>query len=606
VRKTASDFKQTSSITGRLRTVTVIIAVFFLLEFVALFISSSAFFNGLTHLHDLNHTGEIMRQAREAVTALRDSVEKAEQQPLNSDLQSIIATGSAEAEDLILQAQAERRKTRAEAHFMDDALVSFREFRKILNSSAPTAPAAQGLLANQYLAETIDSLSKAQIRVNEDSTTVFNEVSRTRYRPITVGIALALVFIALILAIGLLTARRIGNSVQSLVDAAKEVGSGNFQFTPPKVEADEIGFLADAFSQMAQSLSATTVSRNYVINVIDSMRDIVLFLEPNGAIRRANQRTPEILGYESEDLIGQSLLSLFPDGLPSMTELKNFEADAVKKNGLRVEVSVSIAPLSSEARLDAGGFVCVIGDITVRKRNEALIESRNLALASANRELEAFSYSVSHDLRTPLRALDGFSHALLEDYGSTLDADGKRYLDRIRSASQTMGKLIDDLLNLSRLSRAEMKHIQIDLSEMAKDIVAGIREREPLRDVEIFIQEKLNAVGDPALLRIVLSNLFENAWKYSSKTQSAKIDFGQAVNAGKEAFFVKDNGAGFNMEYSKKLFGAFQRLHTASEFPGTGVGLATVLRIIRRHDGDAWAIGEVGRGATFFFTLPEA
>ena len=231
------------------------------------------------------------------------------------------------------------------------------------------------------------------------------------------------------------------------------------------------------------------------------------------------------------------------------------------------------------------------------------VQARTAELAAINAELEAFSYSVSHDLRAPLRSIDGFSAALVEDYGDVIDAEGKNYLNRIRSNSQTMADLIDGLLTLSRLTRTEMRHETVDLSEIASDVMLQMRERDPQRKVIVDIAPNLITEGDGRLLRNVLENLLGNSWKFTSKTEDAQITFGSMPQEGKTVYFVRDNGAGFDMTYANKLFGAFQRLHGAKEYEGTGIGLATVQRIVRRHGGRIWAEGQVGAGATFFFTL---
>jgi signal transduction histidine kinase len=235
--------------------------------------------------------------------------------------------------------------------------------------------------------------------------------------------------------------------------------------------------------------------------------------------------------------------------------------------------------------------------------NQELLE-RAAALETANKELEAFSYSVSHDLRAPLRSIDGFSQAIIEDYGDGIDERGKDYLRRVRSAAQRMAHLIDDMLKLSRLTRNEMVLQEIDLSAIARDIADRMRNLEPERKVEFLIQPDLMVKGDWHLLRIALENLFNNAWKYTSKHPSARIEFGSRNVDREQVCFVKDDGAGFDMKYAKKLFGAFQRMHNEEEFPGTGVGLATVQRIIHRHGGKIWAESEVEKGATFHFTIP--
>ena len=236
---------------------------------------------------------------------------------------------------------------------------------------------------------------------------------------------------------------------------------------------------------------------------------------------------------------------------------------------------------------------------------QAVEETRRLndQLAAANKELDAFSHSVSHDLRAPLRGIDGWSLALLEDYGGQLDEQGRTFLNRVRAETQRMGGLVDDLLQLSRLSRAEMHRQPVDLSGIARKVVARLRETAPERSVEFIVQPDLVAQGDAPLLEVALTNLLGNAFKFTGKRTQARIEFGRADGAGGDAFFVRDNGAGFDMAYAKKLFGAFQRMHKTSDFPGTGIGLATVQRIVHRHGGRVWAEAAAGHGATFYFTL---
>ena len=242
-------------------------------------------------------------------------------------------------------------------------------------------------------------------------------------------------------------------------------------------------------------------------------------------------------------------------------------------------------------------------EIKERKRADEEIQRTNRELRAANKELEAFSYSVSHDLRTPLRSIDGFSQALLEDYADKLDSTALEHLQRVRRAAQRMAALIDDMLNLSRVTRCELHREKLDLSAMAKLIAAELREAEPARRVEFVIESGLTAVGDSQLLRAAMENLLRNSWKYTSGHPTARIEFGRSKEIDKHPFIIRDDGAGFDPRYADRLFGAFQRLHTAKEFPGTGVGLATVQRIIHRHGGEIWAEAEVEKGATFYFTL---
>ena len=225
------------------------------------------------------------------------------------------------------------------------------------------------------------------------------------------------------------------------------------------------------------------------------------------------------------------------------------------------------------------------------------------AADAANRELEAFAYSVSHDLRAPLRSIAGFSHLLMEEYYDKLDEEGKDSLNRISAATDKMGRLIDDLLNLSRLTRAEMTRQQVNISTLVRKIAEAKKMAQPEREVEFVIQDHLFVEGDSQLLNVLLENLLENAWKFTGKSESARIEFGALNKEGKLIYFTRDNGIGFDMQYAGKLFQPFQRVHAMNEFPGTGIGLATVKRIIERHGGRVWIESEEGKGTTVYFTL---
>ncbi|MHB9014399.1 MAG: sensor histidine kinase [Ignavibacteriaceae bacterium] len=243
----------------------------------------------------------------------------------------------------------------------------------------------------------------------------------------------------------------------------------------------------------------------------------------------------------------------------------------------------------------------------IQKLNSVLenrIVERTAQLESAYKELEAFSYSVSHDLRAPLRSIDGFSSALLQNYSDKLDDKGKKYLQFVNSATKKMNNLIEDLIGLSRVSSAVLNCSKVDLSLIVNNVISDLRKDDPDRSYEFIIEQGLSADCDKNLISIVIENLLRNSFKYSSKKLNTRIEFNVIKKAGeKNIFFVRDNGAGFNMKYAEKLFGPFQRLHSESEFPGTGIGLATVKRIINRHGGNIWAEAEIENGATFYFTL---
>lgn len=238
-----------------------------------------------------------------------------------------------------------------------------------------------------------------------------------------------------------------------------------------------------------------------------------------------------------------------------------------------------------------------------RTQLEELVEERTTALTAINRELEAFSYSISHDLRGPLLAFDGLSQALLDDYGNRLDSRAKDYLNRMRRASQRMGSVFDGLQSLFRVTSGDIHREPVDLSRMAAEIVEELRASSPDREVSVEIAPDLVVTGDAKLVRILLGNLINNAWKFTSTTPAAAIKIGHELIDGEDRQYVRDNGVGFDMLYSHKLFGAFQRLHSQSEFPGVGIGLATVRRIVNRHGGRSWAEGAVGEGATFYYVL---
>ena len=411
-----------------------------------------------------------------------------------------------------LYTQDGRLFTRYPADLPDDALPAspemdgYRFERGYIIGLEPVAEAGNPRLGTLYL--------KSDLKA----------VSRTLRLSVAIGASVLAISLLAAYVLAALLQGRISQPITALADAAAAVSARqDYSVRAPKVGADELGALTDAFNQMLGRIE-----------------------EQERALRA------------------------------SKDELQRYASELERR----------VAERTHE----------------LEERNQAL--RRNAAeLSAANTELDAFAYSVSHDLRAPLRSIDGFSQALLEEYGGRLDDAARGHLDRVRAASQRMAQLIDDLLGLSRVTRAELRRERVDLSALAQSVVADLQGRDQERAVEFAIAPDLTADADPDLLRVVLENLLANAWKYTAKRSPARIEFGLTRHDGKSAFYVRDNGAGFDMAYANKLFGAFQRLHSSREFEGTGIGLATVQRIVHRHGGKVWAEGAVGQGATFYFTL---
>jgi len=396
-----------------------------------------------------------------------------------------------------------------------------------------------------------------------------------------------------------------------------------------------IGYLLIGTDNTArkQADEALRTSEAQLHAVVENLSEAVVVSDLNGELLHFNRAALEMLGYGSVDEGRRPLCELVDtfelsgadgagwavDQWPLARILRGETLRDVEGRMRRIGAEWQrVFSFGGTLAHDAGGralmAVLTFRDITERKvAAEALCQlnsdleqrvvERTAQLQTANNELEAFSYSVSHDLRSPLRSLDGFSQALMEDCADKLGAEDLDNLQRIRGASQRMGRLIDDLLNLSRLTRVEMNRQPVDMSKLAREVVADLRAGEPRPDATFSITEGLVAEADPHLVRIALTNLFTNAWKFTAKRPDARIEFGCGGEEAGGDFFVRDNGVGFDMAHASKLFGAFQRLHAMKDFPGTGIGLATVQRIVHRHGGRIWAESAVDAGATFHFTL---
>jgi PAS domain S-box-containing protein len=347
--------------------------------------------------------------------------------------------------------------------------------------------------------------------------------------------------------------------------------------------------------------------------IVDSSNDAIIGKTLEGILTSWNGGAERLFGYSAAEMIGRPLSVLIPPGREGEEVLileqlasghvERFDTVRLHKSGRPIDVSVTSSPVRDSTGQLIGASK-VVQDITERRRAQESLAHAKDAAEAASRELEAFSYSVAHDLRAPLRGMNGFAQLLLDGYRDKLDAEGQDWLEEILGNAQKMGALIDALLALARLTRSALRRVPVDLSSVVRDTANHLSMAEPGRSVAVVVQDHLTAEVDPVLVRALLENLLGNAWKFTSKAPSPRIEFGATERDGAHAFFVRDNGAGFDMAFAGKLFAPFQRLHAADEFPGTGIGLATVQRIVHRHGGRVWAEGAVDAGATFYFTFP--
>jgi PAS domain S-box-containing protein len=363
----------------------------------------------------------------------------------------------------------------------------------------------------------------------------------------------------------------------------------------------------------AQAEEALRHLRRVHEDIAHHVAEGIVLEETHGHLTYVNPAAATLLGYSPEELIGKPWTAIVPSEYQAVVReadqrrtrglADRYEIEVVRKDGARVPVMVSGGPRFEDGAF--AGSLAVLSDISELKEAEAEIRARTRQLEAANRELEAFSYSVSHDLRAPLRAMDGFSKILLEEYGEQLPEKAAHFLGRIRDNAEQMGRLINDLLNFSRLSRAPLAKQHVSLTELAQQAFEDLVHEREGRHVEFVLKTLPSCSADPSLLKQVMVNLLANALKFTRSREVARIEVGCHHDHGECTCYVKDNGVGFDMTYADKLFGVFHRLHRAEEYEGTGVGLAVVQRIIHRHGGAVWADAGLDKGATFYFTLGE-
>ena len=450
--------------------------------------------------------------------------------------------------------------------------------------------------------------------------------------------------LALMLTIGLViyvVVQSFTRPILRLTDAARAMADGDLDRDIHTDGSHELAVLGQSFQRMRDAMREkiadlaannqrlneeieqrreAEMDRDRLASIIEATTDLVSTSDPQGNITYLNRNGRIQLGIGNKPVEEMKLADFHP---PESTAIivnqvipcaidKGYwsgETELLAADGNRVPMSQVILSHKNEQG-DLLYLSTIMRDISERKRVaqdlEHRVEQRTRDLQRVNEELEAFSYSVSHDLRAPLRAIDGFSQALLEDYAEVLDSLGADYLNRVRAASQNMADMIDGMLQFSRVTRSDIALEDIDLTALANRIIERYRLSEPQRDVEIRVEEGLHCRADSHLMGAVMENLLGNAWKYTAQTARPCICVGQELAGDEPSYYVRDNGAGFEMKYAHKLFGAFQRLHSKQEFSGTGIGLATVKRIISRHGGRIWCQAQVDEGATFFFTLGES
>jgi len=442
----------------------------------------------------------------------------------------------------------------------------------------------------------------------------------------------AVMTVILAMTIVFLTLRKALDPLSRLVRDARRIADGHYVLEKRASSYKEIDDLASGFQRMAKAIQNREQALHESERRLSEAQKMAQLGHWIWDVRTGNVEWSEevfkIFHLDPKEFTPHidSILALSPwpedherDRELIRKAMETNEKGAYEQRFLRPDGSIGYYHSTFQGKYDDGGnLISIVGtvqDITERKRAEeeikrlnadleGRIRERTAQLEASNKELESFAYSVSHDLRAPLRAMDGFSAALFSGYPDKLDEQGRHYLNRIQAASQRMGQLINDLLNLSRVTRGEFITRQVDLSTLAREIAAELQARDPQRKAEFAIDPQMVVQGDAHLLRIALNNLLGNAWKFTGPRLQAHIEVGLAEQAGERIYFVRDNGVGFDMTYADKLFTPFQRLHGMREFPGTGIGLATVQRIITRHGGRVWPEAAVDQGATFFFTIP--
>ena len=442
------------------------------------------------------------------------------------------------------------------------------------------------------------------------------------YSAIAALIMVASLTVALLLANSL--QKRISDPIIALAETARVVSERrDYSVRAPKLSPDELGVLTDAFNEMLTRIEQHAITSAFLSSIVESSNDAIIGKDLTGNVVSWNAGAERMFGYTAGEMVGSSIERLVAPDRPDEERriLENakrgethlYETVRIRKDSTPVDLSLAVSPIR-DAHGSIVGVSSIARDITERKLAEEQIlrlnaelehrvQARTAELTAANQELEAFTYSVAHDLRAPLRHIDAFTRILQEDFAGAFPPEAAQLLATIRRGSENMSRLVNDLLNLAHVGRQEMKQERTPLNTVVEEVIAEMKRETVGRDIEWRIADLPSVDCDPGLLKQVFANLLSNAVKYTRPRQHTAIEIGLRAMNDETVLFVRDNGVGFNMKYADKLFGVFQRLHRAEEFEGTGVGLAIVERVIKRHGGHIWAESELDQGATFYFTL---
>jgi PAS domain S-box-containing protein len=416
----------------------------------------------------------------------------------------------------------------------------------------------------------------------------------------------------------------VSRPILALTQVARAISERrDYSVRAQKQSDDELGLLTDAFNEMLGRIQSGEEARRLLAAIVESSDDAIVGKDLEQHILSWNPGAEKMFGYTAEEVLGRTVEFLIPDEyrqqeqeafqMVARGEATHMEAARLRKDGSQFQISLSVSPIrDGQGKIIGGSFIS--RDITRQKAAEAellrlkddlehRVRERTAELEAANTEMEAFSYSVAHDLRAPLRHIDAYAQVLKGDFEQSLSPEMARYLDRISNSSRNLGRLVDDLLNLARIGRQDVVRQTTPLKRIVDEVIDELKEDIGTRQIEWRIHDLPEAEVDPGLVKQIYANLIGNSVKYSRPREKAIIEIGSTVEHREKIFYVRDNGVGFSMKYAHKLFGVFQRLHRAEDFEGTGIGLATAARIAQKHGGRMWAEAEVDKGATFFFTL---